>query len=206
MNESMRIAEGVTLGSGLQAVQATAGALTGQTGDLFAAGETFTATLTIDERADVPGSATLLRPGSSHDAVVQVGPDTPDPAPRGFCIKIPDAYGPGRDQDFLLASSGDGAPLHHAVLPADPVAPLYSSLWLYLVGLTPLLFGVRPPTTGPDVRFGTGDRLSFQVSAPVGQFRPVGEVTLGPPHDGPVRFSARHSGGGIRALPPVSFY
>ena len=92
------------------------------------------------------------------------------------------------------------------MLPADPVAPLYSSLWLYLVGFTPLLFGVRPPTTGPDVRFGTGDRLSFQVSAPVGQFRPVGEVTLGAPHDGPVRYSARHSGGGIRALPPVSFY
>ena len=187
-------------------MQATAGALIAQTGDLFAAGETFTATLTIDDGADVPGSATLLRPGSSHDAVVQVGPDTPGSAARGLCIKIADAYGPGKDQDFLLASSGDGAPLHHAVLPADPVAPLYSSLWLYLVGFTPLLFGVRPPTTGPDVRFGTGDRLSFQVSAPVGQFRPVGELTLGPPHDGPVRFSARHSGGNIRALPPVSFY
>ena len=43
MNDSMRIAEGVTLGSGLQAVQATAGALIAQTGDLFAAGDTFTA-------------------------------------------------------------------------------------------------------------------------------------------------------------------
>jgi len=206
MNESMRIAEGVTLAGGLQAVQATAGALFAQTGDLFATGDAFTATLTIDDDADVPGSATVLQPGSSHRAVVQVGPDSPDPVARGLCIKIRDAYGPGRDQDFLLASSGDGAPLHHAVLPADPVAPLYSSLWLYLVGLTPLLFGARPHTTGPDLRFGTGDRLSFQVSAPVGQFRPVGELTLGPPHDGPVRFSARHSGGNIRALPPVSFY
>ncbi|PRC54402.1 hypothetical protein C6A85_48945, partial [Mycobacterium sp. ITM-2017-0098] len=83
---------------------------------------------------------------------------------RWLNVKIPDAHGPDKDQDFLLASSGDGAPMHHAVLPSDPVAAPYSSLWLYLAGLQPLLFGVRPPVTGPDVRFGVGDELSFMVS------------------------------------------
>ena len=207
MNEGMRIADPATLVHGVQAVRATAGALLGQTGEVFdVGGETFEATLTIDGRADVPGSATLLQPGSSHHALVRVGPDGAEPAARSLCVKVPDAYGSGKDQDFLLASSGDGAPLHHAVLPADPVAPLYSSLWLYLAGLTPVLFGVRTPTTGRHVRFGAGDVLSFPLSPPVGKFRAIGALTLGRPHGGPVRFAARNSGGNIRPLPPVSFY
>lgn len=203
---AMHIAVPATLTSGLQAIGATASALIGQTGELFGPGETFNATLVIADDADAPSSATLLAPGSSYRAFVQVGPDDPGSAARSLCIKIPDAYGAGRDQDFLLASSGDGAPMHHAVLSADPVAPLYSSLWLYLAGLTPVLFGVRPPTTGPDVRFGTGDVLSFQISAPVGNFRPVGVLTLAGAHDGAVEFSARNSGGNIRPLPPVLLY
>ena len=121
-------------------------------------------------------------------------------------MKIPDAYGPGRDQDFLMASSGDGAPLHHAVLPTDSVASLYSSLWLYLVGWQPVLFGVRAPTTGRDLRFGIGDELSFAISPPLGQFRRIAALTLTGPHDGAVRFAGRSSGGSIWPLPPVSFY
>lgn len=207
MNEGMRIADPATLAHGVRAVRATAGALLGQAGEVFdVGGETFEATLTIDDRADVPGSATLLQPGSSHHALVRVGPDRAEPAARSLCVKIPDAYGAGQDQDLLLASSGDGAPLHHAVLPAHPVAPLYSSLWLYLAGLTPVLFGMRPLTTGPNVRFGTGDTLSFQLSPPVGKFRPIGTLTLGRLHLGEVQFAARNSGGNIRPLPPVSFY
>ena len=66
-----------------------------------------------------------------------------------------------------MASSGDGAPLHHAVLPTHSVASLYSSLWLYLAGWQPVLFGVRAPTTGRDLRFGIGDELSFAISSPL---------------------------------------
>ena len=42
-----------------------------------------------------------------------------------------------------MASSGDGAPLHHAVLPTDSVASLYSSLWLYL----PRILIAKPVST-----------------------------------------------------------
>ncbi|MDY6999319.1 MAG: hypothetical protein SW019_22220 [Actinomycetota bacterium] len=201
----MDSADQASLLSGLQAVRATAGALVGQIGDLLGTGETFNATLAIDGGADVP-AAKLLRPGSSHPALVRVGPDRPGSAVRSLCLKVPEAYGPGRDQDFVLVSSGDGAPMHHAALPTAPVAPLYSSLWLYLAGLTPVLFGVRPATTGPDVRFGAGDVLGFALSAPVGQFRVIGSLTLTDPHDEPVRFAARNSGGNLRPLPPVLFY
>ncbi|AFM14884.1 hypothetical protein Mycch_0056 [Mycolicibacterium chubuense NBB4] len=207
MTSAMDIAAPDLLSSGAHALRATAGAVLGQPGGVFGArGEFFGGFLTIDENASVP-SVALLRPGTAHRAVVQVGPDRPGLRPRKLCIKIPDAYGPGKDQDFLLASSGDGAPLHHVVMPAEPVASLYSSLWLYLAGLQPVLFGVRPSTTGPDLRFGSGDEVSFLISAPVGQFRRIGSLRLTGPLDGPpVRFSGGNSGGSIRPLPPVTFY
>jgi hypothetical protein len=202
----MRSADPANLMTGVQAVRATAGAVVGLAAEVFGAdGETFDATLTVDANAEVP-AATLLRSGTTHRAVVQAGPDRRGLAARKLCVKIPDAYGRGKDQDFLMASSGDGAPLHHAVVPSDPVAPLYSSLWLYLVGWQPVLFGVRPSTTGRDVRFAPGDELSFMVSPPVGQFRRIGALTLTAPHDGPVRFAGSNSGGNIRPLPPVLFY
>lgn len=190
-----------------EAVRATAGAVVGRLGE-SATGTvtTFGAVLTIDEDASVPSGVSLLQPGASHRAVVQVGPDRPGREPRRLSVKIPDAYAPGKDQDFLLSSSGDGAPLHHAVVPSDPVATLYSSLWLYLVGVQPLLFGVRPPTTGPDVRFGTGDDLAFLVSPAVGRFRRIATLTLDEQLDARVDFSGSSSGGNIRPLPPVNFY
>ncbi|MEW5811873.1 MAG: hypothetical protein AB1925_20760 [Actinomycetota bacterium] len=202
----MGIAEPPDLFTGARAVRDTASAAVGFTGGLFSTtGECFAATLTIDETAEVP-AVEALRPGATHDAVVQAGPDDRGQVPRKLCITLPDIYGPGRSQDFLLASSGDGAPLHHAVLPSDPVAPLYSSLWLYLAGLQPVLFGARPLTTGRDLRFAAGNELNFMISPPVGRFRRIGSLTLTGPHDGTVRFAGSHSGGCIRPLPPVAFY
>jgi hypothetical protein len=203
----MRFAGDTLLSAGAEAIRATAGALLGWPGDLFSAdGETFSATMTIDGDARVPGSVRVLQPGSAHPAVVQVGPERRDTAVRKLCMKIPDAHGPGRDQDFLMASSADGALLHHAVLPADSVASLYSSLWLYLAGLQPVLFGVLASTIGRDLRFGYGDELSFAISPPAGQFRRIGALVLTGPGDAAVRFSGRNSGGNIWPLPPVSFY
>lgn len=201
----MDIGNAVALSTGTQAVRATTGAALGQPGDLFGGpDETFEARLRIDEDPGVSG--VLCKGGAIHQALVTVGPDRRGIEPRKLCLKMPDVYGPGRDQDFLLASSGDGAPLHHAVLPSTPVAGLYSSLWLYLAGWEPVLFGVRPRITGRDLRFGVGDELSFMVSPPVGRFRRIGTLTLTGVADRSVRFSGANSGGGIWALPPVLFY
>lgn len=202
----MGITEPPDLITGARAVRDTATAAVGFAGEVFGAdGEYFTATLTIDDAAAVP-AVEVLRPGATHNAIVQAGPDDRGQAARKLCISLRDIYGPGRSQDFLLASSADGAPLHHAVMPSDPVAPLYSSLWLYLVGLQPVLFGARPRTTGRDLRFAPGSELSFLVSAPVGRFRPIGTLTLTGPFHGTVRFAGSHSGGNLRPLPPVAFY
>lgn len=203
----MRIADAGTLSVGSRAVKATVAAVIGQVETISPTElTTFDAVLTIDRDAHVPGGVPLLEPGASHEAVVQAGPDRAGTEPRWIRIKIPDAHGAGKDQDFLLASSGDGAPLHHAVLPTDPVAPLYSSLWLYLAGVQPVLFGIKTSTAGSDVRFGTGDELSFVISPPVGRFRHVGTLSLKKPREGSVRFAGGNSGGGIRPLPPVNFY
>lgn len=203
----MRIADADVLSAGTRAVRATVAAVIGQV-ETVSSGEssTYDAVLTIDRDADVPGGVPLLEPGSSHEAIVQAGPDRAGNEPRWIRIKIPDAHGAGNDQDFVLASSGDGAPLHHAVLPADPVAPLYSSLWLYLAGLQPVLFGIKTSTAGSDVRFGARDELSFVISPPVGRFRHIGTLTLTQARKESVTFSGGNSGGGIRPLPPVNFY
>ena len=69
----MRFAGDTLLSAGAEAIRATAGALIGWPGDLFSAdGETFSATMTIDGDARVPGSVRVLQPGSAHPAVVQV--------------------------------------------------------------------------------------------------------------------------------------
>ncbi len=130
----------------------TVSAALGDLSGLFAqAGPVCHGRLEIDSDADVPGGTRLLRPGSAADVLVRIAPVGDARVPRTICIKVPDAYGPGRDQDLLLASSADGAPLHHAVLPAASRSErLYSSLWLYLAGIQLAAFGVRvsAPSSG----------------------------------------------------------
>ncbi len=189
------------------ALRSTAGAVLGRVDGLFnVQGACYRGTLVIDPGAVTPGSTKLLQPGQRREALVRMGnPGGGTQAIRSVSVKLPDAYGPGRDQDFLLASSGDGAPLHHFTLPVSETSPtLYSSLWLYLAGLTPVLFGLQ--TEAGELR--PGGVASFTISPPVGKFRSIGTLSVSDQvHEGddPV-FSARNSGGNIRPLPPVSFY
>jgi hypothetical protein len=156
------------------------------------------AELVFDDDARLPGRTELLSAGRRVRALVRIAPPGEGEAIRTVCVKLPDVYGRGNDQDFLMASSADGVPFHHAAVPAkSDDERLFSSLWLYLAGVSPILFGVRATDTG----------LRFLISGVLGRFHPVGELTLGNPADiGTVRFDARNSGGGIRPLPPVMFY
>jgi hypothetical protein len=56
--------------------------------------------------------ARLLVPGARYDAVVRFsrGAGLPEPLPDalGVAVRLPDAYGPGRAQDFLVTSSATG--------------------------------------------------------------------------------------------------
>jgi hypothetical protein len=64
----------------------------------------------------------LLRPGSAHSALVRFsrGAGLPEPLPDalGVAIKLPDAHGPGADQDLLLTSSTDRPLLRRLLFPA----------------------------------------------------------------------------------------
>ena len=183
----------------------TLSAVLGGVGGLFeSTGPVHRAALVIDDDAEVPGSAELLTPGARIDALLRLGDDG---GFRTACLKIPDAYGPGRDQDFLLASSADGIPFHHAVLPADQVdSRLYSSLWIYLAGIEPVVFGLRADQVSTPGGLTVGDRFDFLISSAVSRFRSIGSVTITEGDTAATTFAGRNTGGGLRALPPALFY
>lgn len=171
-------------------------------------GPVYEAEVSFDDDAPLPGLTQLLRPGRRHRTYVRVAPASDDAVVRTICVKFPDAYGAGHDQDFLFATSGDGAPLHHVAFPsARADARLYSSLWLYLAGVRPVVFGASAPTGARPGALGRGDRLDFLVGGVIGRFKRVGDIRLGDeiPHAS-VGFAASNSGGGLRALPPALFY
>jgi hypothetical protein len=196
------------------AVTSTLSGLAGGVGvlgdGLFTApGPTFRARLTIDPDTRAPGVTRVLRPNAAISAVVRFGSaQTRGSAVRTACIKLPDYHSPNRDQDFLLASSADGIPFHHAVLPAaTPGEPIYSSLWLYLSGLAPVVFGLRAVQLANDDQVARGDRFSFLAAGAVTRFMPAGTLDIGDEMDDEtVEFAARNSGGGLRPLPPALFY
>jgi hypothetical protein len=175
-------------------------------------GPTFRAQLTVDADTRAPGVTRVLRPGAPTDAIVRFGAATGTESNgsvvRTACIKLPDYHGSHHDQDFLLASSADGIPFHHAVLPASaPGEPIYSSLWLYLSGVQPVVFGLRSVQLANDGEVGRGDRFSFLAAGALTRFIPAGTLDIGDEiDDETVQFAARNSGGGLRPLPPALFY
>jgi hypothetical protein len=187
--------------SALTTVRSTLSGILGASGGPFPdSGSVRLAQLTIDSDAKLPGGTKLLAAGRHFDALVQTAADEDEPAVRSLCIKVRDAYGAGRDQDFLLASSADGVPFHHLTLPAARADErLYSSLWIYLAGYRPVLFGARATGT---------DEYEFLLSEVIGRFKRIGVLHLGTPadEDADIEFAARNSGGGLRPLPPVSLY
>ena len=188
---------------------ATASAVLGGLGGLFErGGPSYAATLTFGADAKLPRGAQLFTPGQSLDAVVRFSRPASRTDFRTICLRVPDAYGTNRHQDFLLASSADGVPFHHAVLSAEKVdSRLYSTLWLYLAGWEPVVFGLRAEEVLHDDAPSPGDRFEFLVSGAVGRFHPIGSLTVADqlPDDTPA-FAARNTGGGLRALPPALLY
>ena len=84
-------------------IRATVSAALGDLDGLFAEpGPVYEARVEIHRDADVPGGAWLLRQGRSVDALVRIAPSGDAARPRTICLKVPDAYGRGRDQDLLL--------------------------------------------------------------------------------------------------------
>jgi hypothetical protein len=171
-------------------------------------GPVYKADVTFDDEARPPGLTRLLRAGRRYTTYARIAPISSDAVVRTICLKFPDAYGPGSDQDFLFASSGDGAPLHHFTFPRSRADDqLYSSLWLYLAGIRPVVFGASAAAGSRSGVLGRGDRLDFLIGGVIGRFKRAGGIQLGSEiPQASVSFAATNSGGGLRPLPPALFY
>lgn len=160
----------------------------------------------------------LLQAGSTHPALIRFsrGAGLPEPLPDalGVAIKLPDAYGPGADQDLLLTSSTDRPLLRRLLFPARSfVRGAFSTALPYDLGserVVLLLVPVLPPTgrsTGgalAELRAATDDGLGFELrtARTSGRSQPLATVTLGPSlsteQTETLRFNPWTTGPGIR--------
>jgi hypothetical protein len=178
------------------------------------------ARLVVDGAPHAPRGSELLSTPAEHPAVVRfsrsLGLPRPLPDLLGVSLRVPDAYGEGAHQDFLLVTSVDLPILHHLFVPAGDVQqrPYSSSLPYaadgerFLLGVLPDPASPRPPGDDELDRLGraaaTG-RLVFGLAiAPVlGRFRRIGSLHVDerlPPELDALRFSPLYCGGGLRPV------
>lgn len=183
-------------------------------------GDTYSARLLIDGKADAPAASELLRTAREWPAIVRfsrsLGLPRPLPDLLGMSIRVPNAYGEGRHQDLLFVTSVDAPVLHHIFLPAGDVQQRpYSSSIPYRAGDRTFLIGARPDPASPRAHGGTelerlegavrsGDvRFDLVVAPLLGRFQRVGSLQLGalmPETLNALRFNPLNTGGGLEAI------
>jgi hypothetical protein len=145
-----------------------------------------------------------------------LGLPRPLPDLLGMSIRIPDAYGLGAHQDFLLVTSVDLPVLHHVFLPAADVQDRpYSSSLPYRAGDQLLLVGALPDRSSPRpegndeldrlARAAATGRLRFRLGvAPLeGRFRAVATLHVEARMDrglDALRFDPFNTGGGLEPV------
>jgi hypothetical protein len=181
-------------------------------------GAVHAAELVVTAHTGALGRTELFGTSGSRAAVVRfsrsLGLPRPLPDLLGMSVRVLDAYGPARDQDFLMVSSVDAPVLNRIFLPAADVQqrPYSASLpyrvgdgHRFIVGALP-----RPNSPRPDggneldrlaAAAATGE-LAFDlaVATPRGRFRPVAELRVGrrlAPEADALRFNPWNSGGGL---------
>ena len=131
------------------------------------------------------------------------------PEPYGLALRIPDAYGAGKHQDFLLVTSASPPVGRHALLPARGFCDLpYSTLLPYRVRGEKVVIGARglasrPGPTLGDLRTRERGGLEFElaIAGLTGGWRPVARLELGerlpPEHTERLHFDPTNTGGGL---------
>ncbi len=144
----------------------------------------------------------------------------PEPLPEilSLAVKVPDAYGPGRDQDVLMTATGDRPVLRHAfAIGFSHLTCTYSTVFPFSIGGRRMLLGAVPqarrrvPDAGDlgelDAVAARGDlALDLRVATVGGPWRRVARVELGRRLDADaerdLRFNSDNAGGGIA---PIGF-
>jgi hypothetical protein len=168
----------------------------------------------------------LFQAGATHPALIRFsrGAGLPEPLPDalGVAIKLPDAHGPGADQDLLLTSSTDRPLLRRLLFPARSfVRGAFSSALPYDLGRERVVLVLVPlptrvgdsaggvghrPVSGAlaELRAATADglRLELRTARSFGRSQPLATVTAGPPlpadQTEALRFNPWTTGPGIR--------
>lgn len=181
---------------------------------LHPAGVAFAGELVVDGPT-LPGTELFSGPGR-HPAVARFsrGFGLPEPLPDilSIAVKVPDAYGPGRDQDFMLTATGERPVLRRLFAAGrSHLARTYSSVFPFTAGGETVLLGAQPRTAPLDedrdldelraaARAGVLD-LDLRVAAPDGPWRTVGRVelrrVLEREEEDDLAFNSSNSGGGI---------
>jgi hypothetical protein len=205
-------AAGWAIGGALAAVAAARGGKA-----VHPDGVAYRGRLVVEGAADAPPASTLLSTPREWPAFVRVsrslGLPRPLPDLLGISIRIPDAYGRGRHQDFLLVTSVDLPVLHHVFVPArdSQQRPYSSSLpyragdRLFIVGAVPHPGSPRPHGRDEFDRLARAAatrelRFDLAVASINGRFRRVGvlhvDARVSPTLDA-LRFNPFNCGGGL---------
>jgi hypothetical protein len=171
-------------------------------------GWAFAATLVVDEPR-LP-SARLFATRERRRAVVRFsrGFGLPQPTPdlMSMAVKVPDAYGPGRDHDILLAAAGERPVLRHLFAwGGDHLTRSFSSIVLFRVGAQQVLFGAAPRSPAADdlraAAAAGGLEFDIRVATPTGPWRTVARLEIGDElseaEEEGLAFNSSRTGGGI---------
>lgn len=154
-------------------------------------GSTFNGEVEVSVADDAP-HAELFTQAGTYPARIRVsrGIGLPRPLPDvlGFALKIPDRYGPGADQDLLLASSGPSKVARRLLRPrAEPTGAWYSSILPFRAGSTDLLIGAEHVASAPDT-------FLLRFAEPAGDWHRFATVRVGEPTGEPTSFDPWHTG------------
>lgn len=187
-------------------------------------GEVHVGRVVVDGSPEAPTGSQLLSTAAEHRAVVRfsrsLGLPRPLPDLLGMSLRVLDAYGEDRHQDFLLVTSVDLPVLHHLFVPATDVQQRpYSSSLPYRAGEETFLVGALPDRRSPRPRgdneldrlnraAATGDLVFGLGVAPLrGRFRRIAALHVGsrlPRSADALRFSPFNRGGGLEPVGSIN--
>jgi hypothetical protein len=186
---------------------------------LHPAGTGYEGWLRVPDEGPARPGVPLFQAGTTHPALLRFsrGAGLPEPLPDalGVAIKLPDAHGPGLDQDLLLTSSTDRPLARRLLFPARSfVRGAFSTALPYDLGDDRVVLLLVPADSDAGHRSARGAlaelraaavgglRFELRTARSLGRSQALATVTVGPPlpddRTEALRFNPWTTGPGIR--------